>query len=62
MHLDIIIYTRAVTQEFGQDFPKFVTNNYGIRGMVVDPYDPVQHMNALKHLVYVWSGHGNHSM
>jgi hypothetical protein len=35
MHLDII-YTWSVTQEFGQ-LPKFETNKYGERGMVVDP-------------------------
>ncbi len=54
-----IICSLAATQEISQ-LPKFGAYKYGGSGMMVDPSP--QHMNGLKHLVYVWSGYGNHYM
>jgi hypothetical protein len=59
LHLDIIC-SLAVTQEISQ-IPKSWADTYGGSGMMVDPSAHQQHMNGLKHLVYVWSGCGNHS-
>ena len=56
-----IICTPAVTQEFGL-LTKLRTNKYGGSGTMVDPSAHQQPINVLKHLVYVWSGCGNHSM
>jgi hypothetical protein len=33
-------------------------NNHGGNCIMVDPSPHPQHMNALKHLAYVWSGVG----
>ena len=55
-----IICSLAVTQEISQ-LPKFWADKYGGSGMMVDPSAHPQHMNGLKHLVYVWSGCGNYS-
>ncbi len=60
MHPEIIC-CHAATQEFGQ-LPKFRADKYGGNGMMMDPSAHQQLMNVLKHLVYVWSGCGNHSM
>ena len=59
-HLDIIC-SLAVTQEISQ-LLKFGAYKYGYSWVMVDPSALPQHMNSLKHLVYVWSGCGNHSM
>jgi hypothetical protein len=56
-----IICSLAVTQEISQ-LPKFWADKYGSSGVMVDPSAHPHHMNGLKHLVYVWSGCGNHSM
>ncbi len=56
-----IICSLAVTQETSQ-LPKFGAYKYGGSGVMVDPSPHPQHMNGLKHLVYVWSGCGSHSM
>ena len=50
-----IICSFAVTQEISQ-LPKFCGNKYGGSGKMVDPSAHPQHMNGLKHLVYVRSG------
>ena len=50
----------TIANVFSQ-LPKVWAKKYGGSGMVVDPSDHPQHMNNLKHLVYVWSGWGNYS-
>ncbi len=60
-HLDIIC-SLTVTQEISQLLPKFGAYKYGYSCMMMDPSALPQHMNGLKHLVYVWSGCGNHYM
>ena len=52
LYLDIIC-NLTVTQEISQ-LPKFWANKYGGTGKMVDPSAHPQHMNGLKHLVYVW--------
>ena len=52
-HLDIIC-SLAVTQEISQ-LTKFCGNKYDGSGKMVDPSAHPQHMNGLKHLVYVCS-------
>ena len=42
--------------------PKIWANNKFDNGMMMDPAAHTQHMNVLKHLVYVWSVNWNHSM
>jgi hypothetical protein len=42
--------------------PKFWANKYGSCGMMVDTSAHPLHLKRAKHLVYVWSGCGNHSM
>ncbi len=49
LYLDIIC-NLTVTQEISQ-LPKFWAYKYG---KMVDPSAHPQHMNGLKHLVYVW--------
>ena len=56
-----IICSQAVTQEFGE-FPYFFAGKIGGSGIMVYPSAHSQHMNVLKHLVYLRSGGGNHSM
>ncbi len=56
-----IICSLAVTQEISQ-LPKFWADKYCGSGMMVDPSVRPQHINGLKHLVYVCSGCGNHSI
>jgi hypothetical protein len=53
LYLDIIC-SLAVTQEISQ-LHIFWANKYGGTGEMVDPSAHPQHMNGLKHLVYVWS-------
>jgi hypothetical protein len=55
-----IICSLAVTQEISQ-LPKFWADKYGGSGMMVDRFAHPQHINGLKHLVYVWSECGNQS-
>ena len=57
-----IIYSPAVTCEIIQLLPNFCANKCGSSSMIVDPSAHPQHMNGLKHLLYAWSGCGNHSM
>jgi hypothetical protein len=56
-----MICSFAVTQEICQ-LPNLCTNKYDGSGMMADPSAHPQHMNGLKHFVYVWSGCGNHYM
>ncbi len=53
-----IICTVHLNQEFGQ-LPIIWADGCG---GVVNPSAHPQHMNDRKHLVYIWSGYGNHSM
>ena len=61
MHLEIIC-SHSVIQEISQLLKSLCANKYGGNGMIEDPSAHLLHMNGLKHLVYVWSGSGNHSM
>ena len=59
--LDTIIVSRS-TIGSTEELPIFGAFKYGGSGVMVDPSPHPQHMNGLKHLVYVCSGCGNHSM
>ena len=62
MHLDIICSLAGVIKEICQ-FCEFCANKkYGGNGAKVDPSAHPQHMNGIKHLLYVWSGCENHIM